>query len=797
MADFVAVIKRAVDGLAENSPEMRARVYDKARGAVRRQLESMTPRPADAAIESQLAKLESAIEMVEVENAPPFDLDENLVFAELEEPAEAPPPPVAEEPAAEAEPVPPAAAEGDAAPEEIPGEIHEEAPLAEPQAGSEPIAEIVAEHEASEPSEPHAPAETTLSPEEEQAAAERTARVGATPVPFGSYAIGRAPSFPMQPREPLPMRTEIGADGFTPSRYQSGFGRLDRPAGTAPSEAAAEHVQPFGTEDIPAAEHVASTELTEEAGAPADAGKQEPQEEPRRPESTVTTAALPAAAPTDEHEIVSPAEDEEPQPEEAPVEPEAHQPAPAEPFAEESDPRWEPQDSREEDPNAELLLFEEELRRSEAELAQSHEPGGVSATRDETNTEPEEPAPPRLAPREQDDASSFDRRDQALAGATARAAQRQQQFDRRTDRRRGGGWKRIAVAAVLLLVLIGAGYAAWSNQDRIVALFSGGGETGGEVADTAEAPAEDVAAVAPEDAAPEEGDVQKFTQRLLPSGREVDEGAAELASNADAEDEGRSLALQSGPGEDAAGEEAGAEDAPAAGETLAEEDVAAAGADEAAGEEAIGVAETMFLYEERQGDEAPTALEGSVVWTLVEEPPIQGEEPEPAIRGDITVPDNDFTARVTIRRNADPSLPASHLIELVFSLPPEFGGGGIETVRRVAFKETEQDRGNELIAVPARITDDFFMVALNDYAEAVQTNLQLMGERDWIDIPIVYENDRRALITLNKGTVGTQVFDEALGAWQRMNGSAAPAPAADQQAPAGDEEAPAEGTSGG
>lgn len=783
MADFVAVIKRAVDGLAENRPEMRARVYEKARAAVRRQLESMTPRPPDAAIESQLARLEEAIQAVEAENAPPFD--DELVFDDLRQPAEETPPPA--EVAQEPEPEAPAAEEVEPFRDEP--TVAESEPEAEPQAESEPIAEIVAEHEpeAAQP-EADAPLEPAAAPQEEQAAAERTAKVGATPVPFGSYAIGRAPSFPMPPREPVPMRTET--DGFMPSRYQAGFSRLERPAESAPSEPLEETVQPISTAELPEAEHVTPTALAEESETPAalHAEQAAQPEEPQQPEVALTTAALPAAEPVENRELPHMAAEEEPQEQEAPAAAEFHSSASPE-AVDEVDPRFEPQANRDEDANAELLLFEEELRRSEAELAQSHEPGGVSPDRHHADAADEEAAQPRpVSEPEHDEAFGFDHRDQAIAGAAARAAQRreQQQALSKTPR---GGWKRIAIAAVALLVLLGAGIAAWSNQDRIVALFGGGTES--DVADSAETPASgDVATVAPEDAAPEESGVQKFTQRLLPSGREIDEGPAELPSNTDTEDEGRSLALQSEAAEATPAEEAPA----AAGETLEQEDVAAAaGADQASGEEAIGVAETMFLYEERQGDQAPTALEGSVVWTLVEEPPIQGEAPEPAIRGDITVPENDLTARITIRRNADPSLPASHLIELVFSLPEEFGGGGIETVRRVAFKETEQDRGNELIAVPARITDDFFMVALNDYEEAVQTNLQLMGERDWIDIPIVYENDRRALITLNKGTTGTQVFDEALIAWRRMNGSSAPAatPAADEQAPA------AEGTSGG
>ena len=69
MADFVAVIRRAVDGLSDNNAEMRQKVYEKARGAVRRQLESMNPRPSDELVTRQLDKLEAAINSVEGDHA--------------------------------------------------------------------------------------------------------------------------------------------------------------------------------------------------------------------------------------------------------------------------------------------------------------------------------------------------------------------------------------------------------------------------------------------------------------------------------------------------------------------------------------------------------------------------------------------------------------------------------------------------------------------------------------------------------------------------------------------------------
>lgn len=68
LADFVEVIRRTVDGLSENTPEIRGRVYEKARSAVRRQLENMAPRPSDDMINRQLGRLERAIHQVESES---------------------------------------------------------------------------------------------------------------------------------------------------------------------------------------------------------------------------------------------------------------------------------------------------------------------------------------------------------------------------------------------------------------------------------------------------------------------------------------------------------------------------------------------------------------------------------------------------------------------------------------------------------------------------------------------------------------------------------------------------------
>ena len=140
--------------------------------------------------------------------------------------------------------------------------------------------------------------------------------------------------------------------------------------------------------------------------------------------------------------------------------------------------------------------------------------------------------------------------------------------------------------------------------------------------------------------------------------------------------------------------------------------------------------------------------------------------PEPAIRAEATIPGKDIQLRMTIRRNGDKTLPASHIIEMIFLTPEGFEGGGIDSVLRVALKDSEQDAGNPLLGIPAKIADGFFLFALNDSKNEIDANLNLLRKQNWIDIPIVYKNGRRALITMEKGVPGEKVFNDAIAAWQ-------------------------------
>ena len=387
------------------------------------------------------------------------------------------------------------------------------------------------------------------------------------------------------------------------------------------------------------------------------------------------------------------------------------------------------------------------------------------------------------------------------AGAAEAAVRSGQRSFRAEPRNRKIGLARIGVAAAVLALVGGAGTAYWLNRDTISHMLAdltapaadpsgnAGGTNGAGAGTAATGNTSDNDPAGTQVASADAG-TDKFTQRLLPDGTETDDGPAPVAGEATAE-EGKSVAEQSTEVASAGGMEAGttaggtaADGAPATatptgtgttGTPAAPSGTQTAATGAAAEQTPVGVAQKMFLYEERLGQSAPTAIDGTVAWSKAEETPGGEAKAEPVIRAQINVPGNGLTAQLTIRRNADKSLPASHLVEIVFALPSNFEGGSIDSVQRVAMKQTEQDRGDPLIAVPAKITEDFHMIALNDFPDAITRNAELLKNRDWIDIPITYRNGRRALLTLEKGTTGAEVFNSVMNAWAALG------PAADSQ----------------
>jgi hypothetical protein len=59
-----------------------------------------------------------------------------------------------------------------------------------------------------------------------------------------------------------------------------------------------------------------------------------------------------------------------------------------------------------------------------------------------------------------------------------------------------------------------------------------------------------------------------------------------------------------------------------------------------------------------------------------------------------------------------------------------------------------------------------FLVGLSASETEMQHNLQMLKEQPWFDIPLVYENGRRAILAMEKGASGDRAFQEAFAAWR-------------------------------
>ena len=182
---------------------------------------------------------------------------------------------------------------------------------------------------------------------------------------------------------------------------------------------------------------------------------------------------------------------------------------------------------------------------------------------------------------------------------------------------------------------------------------------------------------------------------------------------------------------------------------------------------APAVAQRVVLYEEDPGDPQGKRSVGSAIWRTETVSPGPGLAPELAVRADLEIPERRMAVTWSLRRNTDQALPASHTIEIMFKLPPDFPGGGIANVPGILMKQSEQARGTPLAGLAVKVTNGFFLVGLSAVEADVQRNVQLLKERPWFDIPIVYTSGGRAILAMEKGTPGEQAFAEAFAAWEK------------------------------
>jgi hypothetical protein len=98
-------------------------------------------------------------------------------------------------------------------------------------------------------------------------------------------------------------------------------------------------------------------------------------------------------------------------------------------------------------------------------------------------------------------------------------------------------------------------------------------------------------------------------------------------------------------------------------------------------------------------------------------------------------------------------------------VPPDFPGGGIANVPGILMKDSEQARGVPLAGLAVKVTNGFFLIGLSAVDTDVQRNMELLKDKPWFDVPVVYNNGGRAILAMEKGPPGDRAFADAFAAW--------------------------------
>ena len=182
-------------------------------------------------------------------------------------------------------------------------------------------------------------------------------------------------------------------------------------------------------------------------------------------------------------------------------------------------------------------------------------------------------------------------------------------------------------------------------------------------------------------------------------------------------------------------------------------------------EPVLPVAVRASLYEEDKANpQRRVEIRGAVIWRVE---PDTGEQGSPAslrIRADIELPDEKLNAEFIVRRNTDPSFPASHTLSLRF-IPVGDGAPTVKSVSLPEFREDLMQKGPVLQGGNVPVQDNEFLVALLNGEPVQSTNIDLLKKPGWLYFELRLADGRRSELVFEKGVAGERAFEEAFTAW--------------------------------
>jgi hypothetical protein len=187
------------------------------------------------------------------------------------------------------------------------------------------------------------------------------------------------------------------------------------------------------------------------------------------------------------------------------------------------------------------------------------------------------------------------------------------------------------------------------------------------------------------------------------------------------------------------------------------------------------------LYEVSREHTIQKRFAGSIVWHTDAVASAAEGSPKFVIRADVEIPDLQMMVKLVVARNDDRSFRASHTVEIMVTLPPDFAHGRVINIPRILMREGETTPGIPLNSVAVMITRGLFQIGLSNVDADRQRNIELIKQLPWIDLPIVYSDGSWAILGIEKAPLGDRALAvlelpaaESTSEQQRENPTALP-----------------------
>ena len=165
-----------------------------------------------------------------------------------------------------------------------------------------------------------------------------------------------------------------------------------------------------------------------------------------------------------------------------------------------------------------------------------------------------------------------------------------------------------------------------------------------------------------------------------------------------------------------------------------------------------------MLISSSDNPQKPVVNLGSTVWSTI--PAAPGQPPTVAVKADAYIPDLKMHATMTLRKNTDPTLEATHTVDLKFTFADRASITGFKDVGLPQMRKLDSTASETLNAVKVKINYDYFLIALAKSDKDLARNVDLIKTHAWFDFPLLLNDGRIAKFVFQKTADGEAMLAE-------------------------------------